>query len=170
MKKKVKRALYVGSFDPPTLGHDWIIRESLKVFDEVVVAISVNKQKNSLFSSSERVAMLQKTVLKGVRVVFFDSEYSARFARKVGATILVRGIRNEADFVYEQTLRHINEKINPNVHTVFLMPPPELGGVSSSVVKGMIGPKGWEKLVAQYVSPEVLNELQNKFPPKRKRP
>lgn len=164
MSNMKRRALYAGSFDPPTAGHIWMIREGVRLFDELVVAIGTNPEKQPLFSVPERLAMLRAATrgIKRVRFVNFDREFLIARARRIGAQFLLRGLRNKDDYEFERAMRHVNADIHPGITTVFLMPPREIAEVSSSMVKSLVGPRGWEKIVARYVPPVVLAKLKTK--------
>ncbi len=157
----VKRAVYAGTFDPPTLGHLWVISEAAQLFDEIIVAIGVNLDKRTMFSLEERKTMLKEIVLEypNVQVSSFANQYLVAYAESVDSRFIIRGIRNSADYEYEKTMRHINGELRPDVTTVFLIPPPEVVEISSSAVKGLIGPDGWERIVSAYVPEAVLKKL-----------
>jgi pantetheine-phosphate adenylyltransferase len=151
-------ALYAGSFDPLTNGHEYIIRQGSKLFEKLIVAVGVNPDKKSAFSPSDRIAMTKAVCAKysNVEVVELGVEYTVQAAKDRGVQVLIRGLRNATDFEYEQTIRHINEKIDPNVSTVYLTPPKPLEDVSSSLVRGLVGPKGWRRFVDRFVDEEVF--------------
>lgn len=153
------KALFVGSFDPPTLGHQWLVEEALSRYDEVAVAVTVNVGKKPMFTLDERFEMLREILPAQVSVGSFNDIYSVDYAESIGATVLVRGIRNEVDRDYENVIARVNAQINPSVRTEFLQAPEHLADISSSIVKIMIGPRGWEQAVSRYVSPEVLVRL-----------
>lgn len=157
-------AVYAGSFDPPTNGHLWMIQKGASIFDQLIVAIGTNPDKKSTFSIDERLSMLQQSVtgLDNISFTHYDNKYLVDYAREVGANFILRGTRSQADFVYEQGMCNINQDINQNITTVFLMPPRELCEISSSMVKSLIGPTGWEQTVAKYVPPAVLNQIITK--------
>jgi pantetheine-phosphate adenylyltransferase len=155
----ITKALFVGSFDPPTLGHQWLITEALNRYDEVAIAVTVNSAKKSMFTLEERFNMLREIVPAQVSVGSFSDVYSVDYAESIDANVLVRGIRNDADREYENVIARINSQINPSVRTEFLEAPPGLADISSSMVKMMIGPRGWEYVASQYVAPEVLVRL-----------
>ena len=122
--------IYAGSFDPPTNGHVWMIEEGARLFQTLTVAIGTNPEKDTTFSTEERIHML-KSITAGisatnVSVEVFDNRYLVDYARSVGANYILRGIRSPADFEYERVMRHINADICPQITTVFLMPPREL--------------------------------------------
>ncbi|HET9040866.1 MAG TPA: pantetheine-phosphate adenylyltransferase [Gemmatimonadales bacterium] len=131
-----RTAIYPGSFDPPTKGHEDLIRRSLSLADRVVVAVAVNPSKQPLFPVSERLAMLRETVGEDARVTFesFDG-LLAEFAKKVGASIVVRGLRAVSDFEYEFQMALMNRQLHPSLETVFLVPAVDLTYLSSSLVR-----------------------------------
>lgn len=155
-------AVYAGSFDPPTNGHAWMIRESARLFDELIVAVALNPEKHYSYDLEERAAWLRGMIagLPNVSVDVIENQFLAHYARERGANFVVRGIRNEADYQYERAMRYVNADLNPELSTVCLMPPRELCEVSSSFVKNMIGPAGWERIVSNYVPEEVFQGLQ----------
>ncbi len=170
------KAVYGGTFDPLTLGHWWMIEEGSKLFDHLIVAVGVNPDKRPLFTGDERVKMIQDTVDQRmaltkhhVTVTQFDNEYLVNYAAAQGARYILRGIRNAQDFHNEQVMRNINRDLAPNIETVFLMPPRDIAEVSSSMVKGLIGPLGWNIVVRRYVTDPVYLRLLDKFriPPER---
>jgi pantetheine-phosphate adenylyltransferase len=162
---KEHKALFAGSFDPVTNGHLWVIKEASELFDELVVSVTYNAKKpKGLFSVEERGDLIaQATVgMRNVTVLNFAGEYTANFAHKVGAKYLVRGIRNGHDFDHENLITNVNRTINPDIVTWLVSAPHAIADVSSSMVKGLIGPKGWEKVVKHFVPPVVLKALKAK--------
>ena len=157
----VRRAVYAGSFDPITNGHLWMIREASRLFDELVVAIGVNPEKRSMFTLEQRLEMLRDTTagLPNVRVDHFQNMFLVNYSREVGAQFIVRGIRNEVDYGFERGMRHINGELAPQKLTVFLMPPRDLAEISSSFVKGLMGPAGWQQVLSRYVPENVYRKL-----------
>ena len=139
---KERIGVYAGSFDPPTNGHLWMIEQGSKIFDELFIAVGINPDKKYTFSTKERISMLRESV-KGCRNIKFD-EYNNKFlvnyAKKIGADFILRGTRNSDDFKFEQGINNINKDIDSNITTVLLMPPRELCEISSSLVKGLVGP------------------------------
>lgn len=132
----MRRAIYPGSFDPITKGHIDVINRAAKLFDEVVVAVAFNDQKQTLFRAEERVAMIQE-VVKGdakIRVARFDG-LLVNFAREHQATAVVRGLRAISDFEFEFQMALMNRKLEPTVETVFLTPREEYTYLSSRIVK-----------------------------------
>ncbi len=156
--------IYAGSFDPPTNGHLWMIKEGVKIFDYLVIAIGTNPTKNSLFSNKNRLKMLREACddYPNITITSFQVEYLINFATSCEANFILRGVRNLKDFGYEMNMRDINTDINKSIQTIFLVPPQELRHVSSSMVKSLIGPKGWEQLVKKYVPKNVFNSILGK--------
>ena len=155
-------AVYAGSFDPPTNGHAWMIEQSAKLFDRLIVAVARNPEKNYSYSLEQRLEWLRSMCAPhgNVEVASIENEFLARYAGALGAEFIVRGIRDEDDYRYERGMRYINSDLQPGMSTVFLMPPRELCEISSSFVKGMIGHKGWEHVVQGYVPSVVFDGLK----------
>ncbi len=147
----MKRALYAGSFDPPTNGHMWVIEQGARLFDELIVVVGQNPNKKGSWTVHERVTILQECCahLPSVQVRNFDGRYLVRVAAELGARYMVRGLRNAADFAYEQTIHNVNRDLEARVETVFLITPRELAEVSSSTVRSMVGFEGWQDVVAR---------------------
>ena len=99
-----------------------------------------------------------------VTVSSFSNRYLIEYAQSVGATHILRGIRSSADYEYERTMRNVNADLGPRICTVFLMPPREIAEVSSSMVKGLVGPKGWQNVVRKYVPGPVYRRLLKSEP------
>ena len=172
------RAIYAGSFDPPTLGHLWMINEAINIFPRILVAVGENKSKNPMFSVGARIEMLRELCdaesdAEKVDVVSFKDKYLVDFAQETQAEFIIRGIRSNADYEYESVMHEVNMNIqdlevsekyakNP-ISTIFLMPPKNLSMVSSSMVKALIGPNGWQKIVRKYVPEIVLEQLKKKY-------
>jgi len=129
-------AVYPGSFDPITNGHLDIIERGLSVFDEVIIAILVNLDKSPLFTVAERVELIRETY-KGDRRVRVDtfSGLLVDYAERVGASVIVRGLRAISDFEYEFQMALMNRRLNPRIETVFMMPAEGFSYVSSKLVK-----------------------------------
>ena len=129
-------ALYPGSFDPPTLGHADLIRRSLSLADRVVVAVAVNAAKQPLFTVPERLEMLRAVVGDDARITLDSFEgLVAEYARRIGASLLVRGLRAVGDFEYEFQMALMNRQLHDGLETVFLVPAQGLSYISSSLVR-----------------------------------
>ncbi|MBI3653040.1 MAG: pantetheine-phosphate adenylyltransferase [Acidobacteria bacterium] len=130
-----RRAIYPGSFDPLTNGHLDIIERSAKLFDEVVVAILLNFQKQPMFSVQERIEMIQAVVpYHNVRVDTFDG-LLVHYALEQQAQVMVRGIRAISDYEYELQMALMNRRLEPTIETVFLMASEEYSYLSSRLIK-----------------------------------
>jgi pantetheine-phosphate adenylyltransferase len=156
-----RTAIYPGSFDPLTKGHEDLIRRSLSLADRVVVAVAVNPSKQPLFPVAERLALLQAAVGDDPRVAFesFDG-LLAEFAKKVGASIVVRGLRAVSDFEYEFQMALMNRQLHPSLETVFLVPSVDLTYLSSSLVRE-VSRFGGD--VSALVHPAVADALARRF-------
>lgn len=155
-------AVYPGSFDPPTKGHEDLIRRSLALADRVVVAVAVNAAKAPLFPVEERLAMLRATVSDEPRVTFEAFEgLLADFARERGAAMVVRGLRAVSDFEYEFQMALMNRRLHPTLETVFLVPALDLTYLSSSLVREVTRFGGD---VTGLVHPVVAEALAGRFP------
>ncbi len=155
-------AVYAGSFDPPTNGHLWMIQKGLEMFDRLIVAIGSNSAKSYSYTVEERLEMLRASVPNSDRleIDYFDNRYLVDYAKKKNATYILRGIRSPNDYEYERVMRHINADMAPEITTAFLMPPRDVAELSSSMIKSLTGPDGWEETVKRYVPPEVFKVLK----------
>src|SRR5688572_30029496 len=136
----MRRAIFPGSFDPPTNGHLDIIKRSRPLFDEIIIAVLNNPDKHPLFSVEERCEMIRDILptVNGGRCMISVASFSgltADFAKKSGATAIVRGIRAVSDYEYELRMALMNRKLEPTVETVFLMADEEFSYVSSTLMK-----------------------------------
>lgn len=154
--------IYAGSFDPPTNGHEWMIRQGAALFGRLIVAIGINPAKRASYPIAKRIEWLTDMTagMPNVEVAQFGNLFLAHYAGQRGAAFMLRGIRSEVDFAYEQSMRHINSDLSPDVTTVFLMPPREIAEVSSSLVRAMIGPEGWQGVVRGFVPACVFRDLE----------
>ena len=158
---RLRRAVYAGSFDPVTNGHMHMIREGARLFDELVVAIGSNADKRYTFALDERLEFLRQSVagIANVKLDNFENMFLVDYANSIEAEYILRGIRNPNDYEYERGMRHINEDMNPRVVTVFLIPPRQISEVSSSFVKGLVGPRGWERVVKDYLPAPIYEHF-----------
>jgi pantetheine-phosphate adenylyltransferase len=155
-----RTAVYPGSFDPITKGHEDLIHRSLGFVERVVVAVAVNVAKQPLFSLEERVALIRECVAdKRVEVQSFDG-LLVDFAKRVGATVIVRGLRAVSDFEYEFQMALMNRNLGPHIETVFLVPAFDLTYLSSSLVREVARFGGD---VSALVHPAVQQALRRKF-------
>jgi pantetheine-phosphate adenylyltransferase len=145
-----------------------MIRQGVALFDELIVAIGDNPDKNYTFSVSERAEMLRETTQEypNLRVEVFEKLFLVDYAQMVGANYIVRGIRTASDYEFERTMRYVNSDLHPDITTLFLLPPREFAEVSSTMVKGLVGPKGWEAVIRQYVPGAVHDRFLQRTPSK----
>lgn len=132
------KAIFPGTFDPFTIGHESIVRRALTFIDEVIIAIGINEQKHSLFPIEKREQMIREFYKDEPRIkVMSYSSLTVDFAREVGANLIIRGIRTVKDFEYEETISDINRKLG-EVETILLFTEPELTSISSTIVRELI--------------------------------
>jgi pantetheine-phosphate adenylyltransferase len=162
IKTESRIAVYAGTFDPVTFGHLWIIKTGANLFDKLVVAVGTNPNKKCYFSLKDRIKMLQESTaeFKNVSIGKYTNQFLIKYAESIGAKFILRGIRITTDYEYEKILNYVNRQLNSEIATVFLLPPREIVEISSSIVRGLIGPEGWEEVVGKYVPPCVLNRLK----------
>ena len=156
------KAVYAGSFDPPTAGHEWVIRAAEKLFDlDIVVAVADNPDKKYTFTLEERMKMLYGITDRPV--VQIGKEFLVSWAQERHIPYIIRGIRSAADFEYERGMRMINHDIAPLQETVFLVPPRNLAEISSSMLKGLVGLEGWHTIAMKYARAHVVQMLEAKL-------
>lgn len=134
-----KIAIFPGSFDPFTVGHESIVLRSLDLFDKIIVGVGVNSGKEALLSVNARVTMINE-IFKDVPNVSADSfeGLTVDFCKKVKAEYMLRGIRTAADFEYERAIAQVNKKMLPEVESVFLLTSPEHTPVNSTIIRDII--------------------------------
>jgi pantetheine-phosphate adenylyltransferase len=132
----MKTALFPGSFDPFTNGHLDVVRRGVGLFDEIIVAIGNNSSKSRYLPVERMIGMIEEVFHDEPRVsVRAYRGLTADFAREVGATYLLRGLRNTTDFEYENTIAQANRHVNPDLETVFLITSPALAAISSTIIR-----------------------------------
>ena len=154
-------ALYAGSFDPITKGHEDLMSRSLSFVDKLVVAVARNAQKTPTFTVDERVALIKAAMSgeKRIEVHSFDG-LLVDFAREVNATLLIRGLRAVSDFEYEYQMALMNRHLAPGLETVFMVPSLETTYISASLVREVARFGGD---ITQLVHPDVAKALKTKF-------
>jgi pantetheine-phosphate adenylyltransferase len=154
-------AIYPGSFDPCTRGHEDLARRSLALCDRLVIAVATNSAKQPLFSVEERLDLLRAAIGNDPRVSYerFDG-LLAGFARKSGARLVVRGLRAVSDFEYEFQMALMNRQLYPELETVFLVPSVDITYLSSSLVREVARHGGD---VSGLVHPAVAEALRKRF-------
>jgi pantetheine-phosphate adenylyltransferase len=154
-------ALFPGSFDPPTKGHEDLIRRSLALADRVLVAVAANSAKQPLFTVEERLGMLRAAIGTEPRISVQTFEgLLADFAKQAGAAVVVRGLRAVSDFEYEFQMALMNRQLHPSLETVFLVPAVDLTYLSSSLVREVARYGGD---VSGLVHPVVAEALARRF-------
>ncbi len=134
-----KVAVFPGTFDPFTVGHEAIVRRALPLFDRVVIAVGMNISKKTLFSVEQRVAMINEVFADENRVEVSSFEgLTVDFCTKIGAKYLLRGLRTAADFEYERAIGQVNKAMKPDIESVFLLTSPEHTPVNSTIVRDIL--------------------------------
>ena len=161
-----KNAIYPGTFDPITYGHIDVIQKSLKIFDNIVVAISESNQKNQLFSTDERMEIVNKALFydfkmkkNRIKIISFNS-LTTRLCKKFKSNIILRGLRAVSDFEYEFQLAGMNKKLNSKIETMFLMSDVENQIISSKFVKEIASLGG---NINRFVTKSTVKMLKNKI-------
>ncbi|MAH81669.1 MAG: pantetheine-phosphate adenylyltransferase [Flavobacteriaceae bacterium] len=150
----MKRALFPGSFDPITNGHEDILLRALPLFDEIIIGVGFNSEKKFMFSLDERINFIKKTFkkYKKVKVKSYDG-LTINYCKTIEANFILRGLRNPADFEFEKAIAHTNRKLS-GIETVFLLTSAKTSFVSSSIVREIIKNKGDYN---ELVPPSVLS-------------
>jgi pantetheine-phosphate adenylyltransferase len=156
--------LYPGTFDPLTNGHLDIIERAAKMVDKIVIGVAINRDKGPLFSLEERVEMVEAETRRFAEMVDIEvrpfDTLLVKFAEEVGAGVIVRGLRAVSDFEYEFQMVGMNQRLNPDIETVFLMADPTCQAIASRLVKEIARLEGD---VSEFVPPEVERRLKAKF-------
>ena len=154
-------AIYPGSFDPVTVGHLDVVKRASELFDKIVIGVYGAPSKDLLFDADERVALIKESLkdLPGVEVIKFEG-LVVRFAKEVGAKVIVRGLRSGSDFEYEFDMAFMNRKLEPNLDMMFFMTSQEHMFVSSSLLKEVARLGGD---ISGMMPPHVANAVRSKF-------
>ena len=161
MEKLVIKAVYPGTFDPLTRGHEDLVRRAATLFDKLVLAIADSKAKKPYFTLEERIAMAREVLgdMKNVEVVGFSSLLT-EFVRKQGARVVLRGLRAVSDFEYEFQLANMNRQLAPDVESLFLTPSERYSFISSTLVREIAALGGD---ITKFVHPAVADALTLRF-------
>lgn len=148
----MRKAIFPGSFDPITLGHEDIIRRGIPLFDEIIIAIGINSDKKYMFTLEERKRFLEETFKDEPNVSIITYEgLTIHLCQRINANIILRGLRNPADFEFEKAIAHTNRKMS-KIETVFLLTAAKTSYISSSIVREVIRNDGeYELLVPEAV-------------------
>jgi pantetheine-phosphate adenylyltransferase len=154
-------ALYAGSFDPPTHGHEDVIRRAAKVFEKLVVGVGNNSSKTPYFLAWERARLISDICsdVNNLEVKIFNG-LLVNFCKEMEATVIIRGLRAVTDFEVELGIAHVNAQQNPDIYTFFLVTKPDNSFVSSSAVKELIRYGGD---ISYYVHPSVIKAMKRKM-------
>jgi pantetheine-phosphate adenylyltransferase len=159
-----RTGLYPGTFDPVTNGHIDIIGRAVKLVDRLVIGVAVNKAKGPLFSLEDRVEMIREETKLCAHIAEIEvrpfSNLTIQFAREIGAQVIVRGLRAVADFEYEFQMTAMNQQLDRDIETVFLMADPRHQAVASRLVKDIVSMNGD---VGRFVPAGVAHRLQTKY-------
>ena len=134
-----KTAVFPGSFSPFTIGHQSIIRKSLPLFDQIIIAIGTNTQKEKHFSVQQRkewVKLVYKNNPK-IKIVSYNG-LTINYCKKIGAKYIIRGLRNSHDFEYERDIAQTNKDLDDNIETIFILTPSEVSHISSTIIRDII--------------------------------
>lgn len=157
------KVIYPGTFDPPTFGHLDIIQRLSHMFDEVVVALLINGNKDPIFTLDERIEMIRSDVdghnLKNVTIKTFDG-LMANFAKEENSRVIARGLRGMADYEYEKNIARVNEALYEGLETIYLLSDPDYSFISSSMVKE-VATFGGD--ISTFVSKDVESKMREKF-------
>lgn len=148
-----KIAIFPGSFSPFTLGHKSVVDRSLPLFDKIIIAIGINSEKNEYFSIEERKQWIKEVYKSNSKIeVQFYEGLTVDFCEKVGANYILRGLRDSHDFKYEKNIAQTNTNLNDKVETIFIITPPEISHISSSIIRDIIKNGGD---VSQFLPKEI---------------
>jgi pantetheine-phosphate adenylyltransferase len=158
-----RTAVFTGTFDPLTLGHLDVIGRGRVLFEHLVVAIGINPNKQSLFTIEERIALARKVVAPFPNVSVEAVEgLTVHFVRRIGARVILRGLRTLSDMEYEFSMTMTNQRLDPSIETVFLMADGEYSHVSSSLIK-QVARFGKEEALRLFVPPELVGPVMEKM-------
>ena len=134
-----KIAIFPGSFDPLTIGHESIVKRALPLFDKIIIAIGYNSNKDGYFPIEKRVLWIEKVFKNEPKIVVeYYSGLTVEFAQKVNASYILRGLRTASDFEYERSIAQMNKIMTPKIETIFLLTAPEHTPINSTVVRDII--------------------------------
>ena len=148
-----KIAIFPGSFSPFTLGHRSVVDRALPLFDKIIIAIGINSKKNEYFSIEEREQWINEIYKNNSKIeVQFYEGLTVDLCEKVGANYILRGLRDSHDFKYEKNIAQTNKNLNDRIETIFIITPPEISHISSTIVRDIIKNGGD---VSQFLPDEI---------------
>ena len=134
-----KIAIFPGSFSPFTIGHQSVINRALPLFDKIVISVGINSEKPQYFSIEERMQWIKNVYNNNPKIdVKQYKGLTVDFCKKENANYILRGLRNSHDFKFEKNIAHMNKELNPNIETIFIITPPEISHISSSIIRDII--------------------------------
>lgn len=138
-----KIAVFPGTFDPFTIGHEAIVKRAINLFDKIIIAVGQNRAKTTLFNVDQRLSMVNDVFGREERIeiMSFDG-LTVDFCHKTGANFLVRGLRTSADFEYERAIGQVNKAMRPEIETIFILTAPEHTPINSTIVRDILINKG----------------------------
>ena len=154
------KAIYPGTFDPITYGHEDLVKRASNIFESVIVAVAYKTQKSTLFSFEDRFDMCQEVLKKytNVKVIKLD-KLTVDHANELGAKVMLRGLRAVSDFEYEVQLSNLNRAMNPKIESIFLSPDEKYSFISSSIIKDIANHGGdLKKFVDEYVEKKLIEK------------
>ena len=154
------KAIYPGTFDPITFGHEDLVKRASNIFESVIVAVAYKTQKSTLFSFEDRFDMCQEVLKKytNVKVIKLD-KLTVDHANELGAKVMLRGLRAVSDFEYEVQLSNLNRAMNPKIESIFLSPDEKYSFISSSIIKDIANHGGdLKKFVDEYVEKKLIKK------------
>lgn len=153
-----KTAVFPGSFDPLTTGHESVIQRALPLFDKIIIAVGVNSSKESYFPLEKRKEWIEK-VFQGEKKIEIKTYkgLTVDFCKSIGANYILRGLRTSADFEFERVIAQMNRSMNENIETVFILSTPELSAIASSIVRDIIRNGG---NASKFVPSAIRKELK----------
>ena len=134
-----KIAIFPGSFSPFTIGHKSIVDRALPLFDKIIISIGINSEKPQYFSIEERMQWIKDVYNNNPKIdVKQYKGLTVDFCKKENANYILRGLRDSHDFKFEKNIAHMNKELNPNIETIFIITPPEISHISSSIIRDII--------------------------------
>ncbi len=160
--KKMTKALFAGSFDPFTNGHLNTVERSALIFDKIVIAVAINPSKKRFFTVEEKINLIEEATehLSNVEIISFSESLTVDVAKKIGAEVLIRGVRSVQDYEYETEIANMNKYIQPEIETFLLVAKPELSYVSSSLIKEVVRFGGE---ISEFVPANVEKAMKKKL-------
>ena len=134
-----KTAVFPGSFSPFTIGHQCVIDRAIPLFDKIIIAIGINSKKNQYFSIEERIQWIKDVYADNPKItVQFYEGLTVDFCKRENANFILRGLRDSHDFKFEKNIAQMNQKLNNEIETIFLITPPEISHISSTIIRDII--------------------------------